>query len=194
MAPILFQAINNQYVGIQGFHVLLDLPTAPPERFEGYTDGTGMVTTWHPFPTTPQPVLREPRRIDSTSHSRFTMTIFSNPFVVQRIPWISLRTELVPDEAYCGTILRVDSGGSTYFEHAVDLSQFYPGHAEHWSADTLVDMTDAPWSRSPSPFQLPSPLVGVDEQRPCKRPLEDRYFGDSCKRRRTNLAGDWIEV
>ena len=48
MAPILFQAINNQYVGIQGFHVLLDIPTAPPEktRFEGHTDGTGMVATW----------------------------------------------------------------------------------------------------------------------------------------------------
>lgn len=162
MAPITCKVVNSFHRGIPGVHASLrcnDQHGRLVSTFESYTDNDGNIKYWlrTPFSNNAQ---AESVDIHDTP---FISISFSPPPSISRsdTPWIKIENDLHLPSEYChGVVLHLfDHSPSYRLEHTRKPAE---GPFKWDSSGCVFDLMDCDASllRTPSPLQLPSPVLG----------------------------------
>ncbi|KAM5353331.1 hypothetical protein ACJZ2D_016763 [Fusarium nematophilum] len=167
MAPITCKVADPNAIPIQGIYAILECKDQCGNSFakyESFSDDGGNIHYWFDF-TPMGEEAREliPRIVDILHSPRVTLT-FLPGLKASYFPWLSIQTDVhLSEEGSHEFILLLHANSASYhLEHAV-FTALPPANTEmDWErtpeAHGVVDLDMGP-PRSPSPLQLPSPVI-----------------------------------
>lgn len=190
MAPITCKVISSSGVQVEGMNVVLsckDQCLNTFTEFESFTDDTGSIHFWFPFPSAGRCEIIEPEQVDNASYPRFTMAFFPRPSLDKPLPWVSIQADLyLPSDRQHEIVLRLGTDFYT-LEHIAQPVCGDPVISDVAMSDlilcagTSTEVTEVAVvpatlasQRSPSPLMLPSPITPdcgaiAKRRRPAKR-------------------------
>ncbi|KAH7131182.1 hypothetical protein EDB81DRAFT_808077 [Dactylonectria macrodidyma] len=153
MAPIICRVVDSTQLGIYGVHATLEFKDRDDNtvKAESKSDHGGNVC-WFPFPS--------PGQGSALRHSTWVSLTFLPDTKTFPVPWASIRTDIYLSAGVShGFTLHLQSHSASYRVEHIQ----YPLNAQikvemDWESSSPEEsMTHA--NRSPSPFQLLSPII-----------------------------------
>ncbi|KAI8715195.1 hypothetical protein NCS52_01026700 [Fusarium sp. LHS14.1] len=186
MAPITCKVVDFSMTPIQGIYALLECKHLDGNvfaKYESFSDDGGNIHYWFDCILADKPQELIPKIVDVLHCPRVTLTFYPG-LRTAYFPWINIQTDVqLLDQGGHEFILSIRANAASYsLDHAV-IPTLLPGNTEmDWEGtpkeQEMVDFDVGP-PRSPSPLQLPSPVIKPRRRAPARKSKGRMPKGDT---------------